>query len=441
MADAGKSFRNGDLPSKIDTEFSKSMGELLLTGAALTVSGSSCGHASSNWSGSCATHAQHLPVAGAELLYSRIARVEEQLAAEQRLRNETEARLTNHLNILVGVSVSEQLDLLRRQLMEERQQRQVDIAAARASIEANRCAVTDAEFSLKLQVADALASTRSTLRQEAQQSALDVTVGLDSITRYISDRSDMEVSRDCDIRLTSLETTFSHINSEVCLQAKSLRQVHEKQQALAEVLELRIKALIAKLDVHTDGLRLKPLNGNELSRACSRKDLTLAPVGGKEDVRNLLSQKSSSQVCLSEVSELHALRERNLCLREVNMQMREREMSDCVERSNHHLAEPSESRQPLLMPPPPARAVIPTPRCISPGPTKGRPLLEVSPPFRFRELPGRQPLFCSSQASASCPVAGSFISGVVWSDSSTTSRKGPPSSTPGQVAVSPFWRK
>ena len=35
-------------------------------------------------------------------LYARISRVEEQVAAEQRLRCETEQRLTQHLNSLVG---------------------------------------------------------------------------------------------------------------------------------------------------------------------------------------------------------------------------------------------------------------------------------------------------------------------------------------------------
>eukprot|EP00931_Biecheleriopsis_adriatica_P099767 TRINITY_DN7448_c0_g1_i1.p1 TRINITY_DN7448_c0_g1~~TRINITY_DN7448_c0_g1_i1.p1 ORF type:complete len:838 (-),score=232.33 TRINITY_DN7448_c0_g1_i1:76-2589(-) len=80
----------------------------------------------------------HVPVAGADLLYARMSRVEEQLAAEQRHRSETEQRLTQHLNSLVGVSISEQLDVLRQQLIEERMQRQVDISALRASIDSSR---------------------------------------------------------------------------------------------------------------------------------------------------------------------------------------------------------------------------------------------------------------------------------------------------------------
>lgn len=58
-----------------------------------------------------------------------MARMEEQLAAEQRLRCETEQRLTQHLNSLVGVSISEQLDVLRQQLVEERMQRQAGMAS------------------------------------------------------------------------------------------------------------------------------------------------------------------------------------------------------------------------------------------------------------------------------------------------------------------------
>eukprot|EP00438_Fugacium_kawagutii_P031535 Skav224988 [mRNA] locus=scaffold560:287504:294548:- [translate_table: standard] len=84
-------------------------------------------------------------VAGADLLYARVSRVEEKVAAEQRARCETEQRLTQHLNSLVGeadhkgcVSISEQLDVLREQLVEERMQRQVEISAVRATIETIR---------------------------------------------------------------------------------------------------------------------------------------------------------------------------------------------------------------------------------------------------------------------------------------------------------------
>lgn len=84
------------------------------------------------------TETAHQVVAGADLLYSRMARLEEQLAAEQRLRFETEQRLTQHLNTLVGVSISEQLDALREQLTEERMTRQVEVASLRTNIESRR---------------------------------------------------------------------------------------------------------------------------------------------------------------------------------------------------------------------------------------------------------------------------------------------------------------
>lgn len=84
------------------------------------------------------TATAHQVVAGADLLYSRMARLEEQLAAEQRLRFETEQRLTQHLNTLVGVSISEQLDALREQVTEERMSRQVEVASLSSRIELTR---------------------------------------------------------------------------------------------------------------------------------------------------------------------------------------------------------------------------------------------------------------------------------------------------------------
>lgn len=112
----------------------------------------------------------HLPVAGADLLYARISRVEEQVAAEQRLRCETEQRLTQHLNSLVGVSISEQLDVLREQLVEERMQRQVDITALRASIEtvrsmALRSVQENLEECVKSEVDKSIGDVRLSLKQ------------------------------------------------------------------------------------------------------------------------------------------------------------------------------------------------------------------------------------------------------------------------------------
>lgn len=104
------------------------------------------------------------------MLYARISRVDEQVAAEQRLRCETEQRLTQHLNSLVGVSISEQLDVLREQLVEERMQRQVDITALRASIEtvrsmALRSVQENLEECVKSEVDKSIGDVRLSLKQ------------------------------------------------------------------------------------------------------------------------------------------------------------------------------------------------------------------------------------------------------------------------------------
>lgn len=82
---------------------------------------------------------------GAELQV-RLARVEEQCVGEQRQRADMETRLVQHVDRLVSVSISEQLDALRQQLIEERMQRQVDITAVRASLESMRAEARKAGY-------------------------------------------------------------------------------------------------------------------------------------------------------------------------------------------------------------------------------------------------------------------------------------------------------
>jgi len=108
----------------------------------------------------------HQPVAAADLLYARMSRVEERVAAEQRLRGETEQRITQQLQQLVGVSISEQLDTLRQQLMDERMQRQVDINAIRASLETARLSrPSQMEESIKAEVERSVESVKMSLEQ------------------------------------------------------------------------------------------------------------------------------------------------------------------------------------------------------------------------------------------------------------------------------------
>eukprot|EP00933_Yihiella_yeosuensis_P059703 TRINITY_DN6128_c2_g1_i2.p1 TRINITY_DN6128_c2_g1~~TRINITY_DN6128_c2_g1_i2.p1 ORF type:complete len:915 (+),score=152.72 TRINITY_DN6128_c2_g1_i2:129-2873(+) len=166
---------------------SKSLGGALLSSTALRGSSPSLERYSLQ---------PHQPVAGADLLYSRIARVEEQVAAEQRLRCETEQRLTQHLNSLVGVSISEQLDVLRQQLIEETMQRQVDITALRGSIESLKSTSPVAfnnklETSIKHEVEKSILEARKTLLTTSDVPTLDAaghtvaTEQLDSLRRHV----------------------------------------------------------------------------------------------------------------------------------------------------------------------------------------------------------------------------------------------------------------
>ncbi|CAJ1355583.1 unnamed protein product [Effrenium voratum] len=151
-----------------------------------------------------------MPVAGADLLYARISRVEEQVAAEQRLRCETEQRLTQHLNSLVGVSISEQLDVLRQQLVEERMQRQVDITSVRASLETVRSL--------------ALRSVQENL-EECVKSEVDKSIG--------------------EVRMMTLEQT-------ACINGSKSPELRQKLDELSKSTEIRLAELEASVRSEND---------------------------------------------------------------------------------------------------------------------------------------------------------------------------------------------
>lgn len=57
---------------------------------------------------------------------------------EQRLRCETEQRLTQHLSSLIGITITEHVEGVRQQIIEERLQRQVDMSTLRSSLESTK---------------------------------------------------------------------------------------------------------------------------------------------------------------------------------------------------------------------------------------------------------------------------------------------------------------
>ena len=186
----------------------------------------------------------HLPVAGADLLYARMSRVEEQVAAEQRLRCETEQRLTQHLNSLVGVSISEQLDVLREQLVEERMQRQVDITTLRATIEtvrsmALRSVQENLEECVKSEVDKSIGEVRVSLEQTHQMKKppQEFEQKLDELSKSMEGRlSELEKShRSC---VGDKPEVTSTIDADVLQLQKSANSFEERLDLLSSNIDL-----------------------------------------------------------------------------------------------------------------------------------------------------------------------------------------------------------
>eukprot|EP00930_Biecheleria_cincta_P018278 TRINITY_DN14293_c0_g1_i2.p1 TRINITY_DN14293_c0_g1~~TRINITY_DN14293_c0_g1_i2.p1 ORF type:complete len:829 (-),score=179.72 TRINITY_DN14293_c0_g1_i2:66-2552(-) len=304
------------LPSNSSRSSASVLGGVLKSGSALRTSSSDT------------AERPHQHVAGADLLYARMARVEEQVAAEQRRRCETEQRLTQHLSSLVGVSISEQLDVLRQQLIEERLQRQVDISALRASIESTKSlglksVHENLEECVKTEVDKTVELAREQLEKSWPVSETSPSVQLEA-------RLD-ELCKSLTARLEVLETSTKDMAVEACQSPKSpgrtglrlerqVNQVQRSMDALEERfddLESRVKCqsteeIFAKVDgsvcEQLDALRreAKAALDEEEIRA-SERSRALGRALAEEFEHSILSQavaEARTEACSSVNKEL-----------------------------------------------------------------------------------------------------------------------------------------
>ncbi|CAK9080762.1 Hypothetical protein SCF082_LOCUS38478 [Durusdinium trenchii] len=205
----------------------------------------------------------HMPVAGADLLYARMSRVEEQVAAEQRLRCETEQRLTQHLNSLVGVSISEQLDVLREQLVEERMQRQVDITALRSTLETVRSmALRSVQENLEECVKSEVDKSMGELRLSFEENNLKKSPEIEKLD---------QLSRSVEGRLSELErSTRSAVIVDPLERRGGVEERHvEELQKSNRAFEERLDLLSSNMDLLTSNVELQAKQSLQLKEDVS----------------------------------------------------------------------------------------------------------------------------------------------------------------------------
>ncbi|CAJ1371254.1 unnamed protein product [Effrenium voratum] len=200
----------------------------------------------------------HMPAADADLLFARISKVEEQVAAQQRLRSETEQKLTQHLNslVLVGVSMSEQLDVIREQLAEERAQRQVDVTGLRASVEALRSLALrsvqeNLEECVKSEVDKSIGEVRGTLGQSGKSPELQQKLDV--------------LSKATETRLAELESSVRHVHRQPSCQ--TIEDGHHREQHREQCEQHRDALLQASLRLREAEVRLREQNLEMRERA------------------------------------------------------------------------------------------------------------------------------------------------------------------------------
>jgi len=224
--------------------------------------------------GAVAPPSPHMPVAGADLLYARIARVEEQVAAEQRLRCETEQRLTQHLNSLVGVSISEQLDVLRQQLIEERCQRQVDVTSLRAALEAVRTSGVqpgDLQECVKSELDRSIGDIRSSLEQTCPVSPAS---SESELKKRLEDSH-----RATEQRFEALESAMKEATAAVA-KAEPAEQLQNLLQQ-TRYLEERVDSMSSNVDLLTSTVETQARQAMEL-----REDLLASLTSGEDKGSN-----------------------------------------------------------------------------------------------------------------------------------------------------------
>lgn len=180
-------------------------------------------------------------VATAEL-QAKIAWVEEQCSSEQKQRAEMENRLTQHLNTLVGVSISEQLDALRQQLIEERMQRQVEITSVRANLESIRSEIHKGDKGVESssrhdEIVDSTARLSTRLEElsaelHSRLDALEVPAG---VTRHVARDSDAMSEAASSPQSTITGNTSVH--QDICRLQKQTAGLEEQLGSVTSRLE------------------------------------------------------------------------------------------------------------------------------------------------------------------------------------------------------------
>eukprot|EP00913_Durusdinium_trenchii_P018135 g17039.t1 len=193
----------------------------------------------------------------------------QQVAAEQRLRCETEQRLTQHLNSLVGVSISEQLDVLREQLVEERMQRQVDITALRSTLETVR---SMALRSVQENLEEPLGQCRC-VKSEVDKSMGELRLSFEENNLKKSPEIEKldQLSRSVEGRLSELErSTRSAVIVDPLERRGGVEERHvEELQKSNRAFEDRLDLLSSNMDLLTSNVELQAKQSLQLKEDVS----------------------------------------------------------------------------------------------------------------------------------------------------------------------------
>jgi len=284
---------------------------------------------------------------------ARLAWVEEQCSTEQKQRAEMEKRLTQHLNALVGISISEQLDTLRQQLIEERMQRQVDITSVRANLESIRSEIQrDSKDVLSTSGQEDMAAKTSTLSAHLEEISAELRARLDALEVPTG------VTRLCVPGAEAASEAVGSLESSAA-GSPALRQDVCRLQRQTSSLEEQLTSLEQKFE------RLEGADGSERERTLALVDERLAAQRAVlfQEQSSALSMAKQAVECSMELTEQCSKMEARLreagtgplcCLPQVEVYVREKldgirqEWGAVIEKSGSRKAE--DGKDPSVLP-------------------------------------------------------------------------------------------
>jgi len=200
----------------------------------------------------------------ADILYARLAHMEEQLASEQRLRCDTEQRLTKHFDSLMAMVPTPRnhaVDVLRMEGQVSKLQSTMDSMEERLDYLAERCTEFEQQSRQTLEnLQEGLSSVES--KTDELRVAFDLHAEHGGVNRSLE-----KLAKDVEsLRSSALDESMAQVARHEHYQGKVVEKLEQRVRGIEEALHTKMQTLIGKLDSTLASSLPQPSEKSELDK-------------------------------------------------------------------------------------------------------------------------------------------------------------------------------